>query len=159
MGGAICSPSARCCMRWRPALCHTKAQPQERYAARSYSRTHGCTIHCIAVLPLENLYRDPDQEYFADGMTDELTTDLSKISALRVISRTSAMHYKGTNKTLPEIARELNVDGVVEGSVMRSGNRVRITAQLIHAQSDQHLWAETYERDLGDVLRLQGEVA
>ena len=121
--------------------------------------TRGSTIHSIAVLPLENLSRDPDQEYFADGMTDELTTDLSKISALRVISRTSAMHYKGTNKTLPEIARELNVDGVVEGSVMRSGNRVRITAQLIHAQSDQHLWAETYERDLGDVLRLQGEVA
>ena len=121
--------------------------------------TRGSTIHSIAVLPLENLSRDPEQEYFADGMTDELTTDLSKISALRVISRTSAMHYKGTNKTLPEIARELNVDGVVEGSVMRSGNRVRITAQLIHAQSDQHLWAETYERDLGDVLRLQGEVA
>jgi eukaryotic-like serine/threonine-protein kinase len=117
------------------------------------------TIRSIAVLPLENLSGDPGQEYFADGMTDELTTDLSKISALRVVSRTSAMHYKGTNKTLPEIARELNVDGVVEGSVMRSGNRVRITAQLIHAQSDQHVWAETYERDLGDVLRLQSEVA
>src|SRR5947207_1093156 len=121
--------------------------------------TRGSTIHSIAVLPLENLSRDPDQEYFADGMTDELTTDLSKISALRVISRTSAMHYKGTNKTLPEIARELNVDGGVEGSVMRSGNRVRITAELIHAKTDQHLWAETYERDLGDVLRLQSEVA
>jgi serine/threonine protein kinase/Tfp pilus assembly protein PilF len=117
------------------------------------------TIRSIAVLPLENLSRDPEQEYFADGMTEELTTDLSKISALRVISRTSAMHYKGTNKTLPEIARELNVDGVVEGSVMRSGNRVRITAELIHAQTDQHVWAETYERDLDDVLRLQSEVA
>ncbi len=117
------------------------------------------TIRSIAVLPLENLSHDPEQEYFADGMTEELTTDLSKIGALRVISRTSAMHYKGTNKTLPEIARELNVDGVVEGSVMRSGNRVRITAQLIHAQSDQHLWAETYERDVDDVLRLQSEVA
>ena len=116
-------------------------------------------IRSIAVLPLENLSRDPDQEYFVDGMTDELTTDLSKIGALQVISRTSAMHYKGTNKTLPQIARELNVDGVVEGSVMRSGNRVRITAQLIHADSDQHIWAETYERDLGDVLRLQSEVA
>jgi len=92
-------------------------------------------------------------------MTEELTADLSKISALRVISRTSAMHYKGTNKTLPEIARELNVDGVVEGSVMRSGNRVRITAELIHAQTDQHLWAETYERDLDDVLRLQSDLA
>jgi TolB-like protein/Tfp pilus assembly protein PilF len=117
------------------------------------------TIRSIAVLPLENLSHDPEQEYFADGMTEELTTDLSKIGALRVISRTSAMHYKGPNKTLPEIARELNVDGVVEGSVMRSGNRVRITAQLIHAQSDQHLWAETYERDVDDVLRLQSEVA
>jgi TolB-like protein len=111
------------------------------------------------VLPLENLSRDPEQEYFADGMTDALTTDLSKIGALRVISRTSAMHYRHTNKTLPEIAREVNVDGVVEGSVMRSGNRVRITAELIHADTDEHLWAETYERDLGDVLRLQSEVA
>ena len=119
----------------------------------------GPSIRSIAVLPLENLSRDPEQEYFADGMTDALTTDLSKIGALRVISRTSAMHYKHTNKTLPEIARELNVDGVVEGSVMRSGNRIRITAQLIQAQSDEHVWAETYERDLGDVLRLQGEVA
>ena len=116
-------------------------------------------IHSIAVLPLENLSRDPEQEYFADGMTDELTTDLSKIDALRVISRTSAMHYKGTNKTLPEIAHELSVDGVVEGSVMRAGNRVRITAQLIHAKTDEHLWAESYERDLGDVLRLQAELA
>src|SRR5579864_3733419 len=119
----------------------------------------GPTIRSIAVLPLENLSRDPEQEYFAEGMTDALTTNLSKIGALRVISRTSAMHYKGTNKTLPEIARELNVDGVVEGSVMRSGNRVRITAQLIHARTDEHLWAETYERDLGDILRLQSEVA
>lgn len=119
----------------------------------------GRQIKSLAVLPLENLSRDPEQEYFSDGMTDELTTDLSKIGALRVISRTSAMHYKHTSKTLPEIARELNVDGVIEGSVMRSGNRVRITAQLIQAQSDQHLWAETYERDLGDVLRLQAEVA
>jgi tetratricopeptide (TPR) repeat protein len=92
-------------------------------------------------------------------MTDALIADLSKISALRVISRTSAMQYKGTKKRLPQIARELNVDGVVEGSVMRSGNRVRITAQLLQAGTDQHLWAETYERDLGDVLKLQGEVA
>jgi serine/threonine protein kinase/TolB-like protein/Tfp pilus assembly protein PilF len=116
-------------------------------------------IRSVAVLPLENLSRDPEQEYFADGMTDALTTNLSKIGALRVISRTSAMRYKGTNRSLPEIARELNVDGVVEGSVMRSGNRVRITAQLIQASMDQHLWAEAYERDIGDVLRLQGEVA
>jgi TolB-like protein len=127
--------------------------------ARRYFSAPAKRIESIVVLPLENLSRDPEQEYFTDGMTDALITDLSKIGALRVISRTSAMHYKGTNKTLPEIARELNVEGVVEGSVMRSGNRVRITAQLIQAQTDKHLWAETYERDLGDVLRLQGEVA
>jgi eukaryotic-like serine/threonine-protein kinase len=119
----------------------------------------GPLIRSLAVLPMENLSRDREQEYFVDGMTDELTTDLSKITALRVVSRTSAMHYKNTNKTLPEIARELNVDGVVEGSVMRSGNRVRISAELIHAETDQHLWAETYERELDDVLRLQSEVA
>ena len=101
-------------------------------------------IQALAVLPLANLSGDPEQEYFADGMTDALITDLSKIGALRVISRTSAMQYKGVHKTVPEIAKELNVDGVVEGSVMRSGNRVRITAQLIQARTDQHLWAETY---------------
>ncbi len=105
-------------------------------------------IHSLAVLPLENLSHDPSQDYFVDGMTDALTADLSKISALRVISRTSSMQYKGTKKGLPQIAKELNVDGVVEGSVTRSGNRVRITAQLLHASTDQHLWAETYERDL-----------
>ena len=116
-------------------------------------------IQSLAVLPLENLSGDPAQEYFADGMTDALITDLSKIGALRVISRTSAMQYKGVHKTVPEIAKELNVDGVVEGSVMRSGNRVRITAQLIQARTDQHLWAETYERDFSDVLKLQSEVA
>ena len=124
------------------------------YLARQANR-----INSIAVLPLENLSRDPEQEYFADGMTDALITDLSKIGALRVISRTSAMQYKGAHKALPEIAKELNVDGIVEGSVMRSANRVRITAQLIQARTDQHLWADTYERDLGDVLRLQSEVA
>jgi len=128
-------------------------------AARLYLGGPAKRIESIAVLPLENLSRDPEQEYFADGMTDALIANLSKISAFRVISRTSTMHYKGTNKSLPEIARELNVEGVVEGSVMRSGNRVRITAQLIHAHTDKNLWAETYERDFGDVLRLQGEVA
>jgi len=116
-------------------------------------------IDSLAVLPLENLSRDPEQEYFADGMTDALITDLAKISALRVISRTSVMHYKKTGKTIPEIARELNVDAIVEGSVQSSGNRVRVTAQLIRAASDQHLWADSYERDLGDVLGLQDEVA
>ena len=116
-------------------------------------------IESIAVLPLENLSGDPEQEYFADGMTEELITTLGQVSALRVISRTSVMRYKGTKKTLPEIARELNVDGIVEGTVLRSGNRVRVTANLLHAQSDHHLWANSYERNLGDVLTLQDEVA
>jgi TolB-like protein/DNA-binding winged helix-turn-helix (wHTH) protein/Tfp pilus assembly protein PilF len=117
------------------------------------------SVRSIAVLPLDNFSGDPAQEYFADGMTDELITDLAKIGSLRVISRTSVMRYKGTKKSLPEIARELNVDGIIEGSVMRSGQRVRITAQLLYGPTDKHLWAETYERDLGDVLSLQSEVA
>jgi len=125
----------------------------------SHATSAAPRLRSIAVLPLENLSGDPSQEYFADGMTDELITDLAKVGALRVISRTSVMRYKGTKKSLPEIARELNVDGIVEGSVLRSGNRVRITAQLLHAPTDQHLWAETYERDLGNVLKLQSEVA
>jgi TolB-like protein/DNA-binding winged helix-turn-helix (wHTH) protein/Tfp pilus assembly protein PilF len=116
-------------------------------------------IRSIAVLPLDNLSGDGSQDYFADAMTDELITDLAKVGALRVTSRTTVTLYKHTHKTLPEIARELNVDGIVEGSVVRSGQRVRITAQLIHASADQHIWAETYERDLGDVLRLQSDVA
>jgi TolB-like protein/DNA-binding winged helix-turn-helix (wHTH) protein/Tfp pilus assembly protein PilF len=116
-------------------------------------------IHSIAVLPLENLSGDPSQEYFADGLTDELITDLAHISSLRVISRTTAMQYKGTRKTLPEIARELNVDGIVEGSVVVRDERVRITAQLIDAASDRHLWAENYEGELGGVLLLQSRVA
>jgi TolB-like protein/Tfp pilus assembly protein PilF len=116
-------------------------------------------IESIAVLPLENLSRDPEQEYFADGMTEELITNLGKISALRVISRTSVMRYKKTDKPLPRIARELNVDAIVEGSVLRSGDRVRITVQLIQAEQERHLWAESYERNLSDVLALQSEVA
>ena len=116
-------------------------------------------IRSIAVLPLENLSGDPEQECFADGITDELITNLGKISALRVISRTSAMHYKGTKKRLPEIAKELNVDAIVEGTVQRSGGRVRITANLLHAPTDRHLWAESYERDLQDILVLQRDVA
>jgi TolB-like protein/uncharacterized protein HemY len=116
-------------------------------------------IESIAVLPLANLSGDPQQEYFADGMTDELITNLSKISALRVISRTSVMTYKSAKKPLPQIARELNVDAVLEGSVLRSGDRVRITAQLLHAPTDRHLWAQSYERDLRDILALQSEVA
>jgi len=125
----------------------------------SYAKSAVPSIRSIAVLPMQNLSGDAAQEYFADGMTDELITDLAKVGGLRVISRTSVMRYKGTKKGLPEIARELNVDGIVEGSVMRSGERVRITAQLLHAPTDRHLWADSYERDLGDVLRLQNEVA
>jgi TolB-like protein/DNA-binding winged helix-turn-helix (wHTH) protein/Flp pilus assembly protein TadD len=116
-------------------------------------------IESIAVLPLENLSNDPEQEYFADGMTEELITHLGTVGALHVISRTSVMRYKGTKKPLPEIARELNVDAIVEGTVRRSGDRVRITANLLHAPSDRHLWAAAYERNLRDVLTLQDEVA
>ena len=116
-------------------------------------------LDSIAVLPLDNLSGDPSEEFFADGMTDQLITDLAEVGSLRVISRTSVMPYKGTKKGLPEIARELNVTAIVEGSVVRSGRRVRVTAQLIQAPTDQHLWAQTYDRDLGDVLKLQGEVA
>jgi len=117
------------------------------------------TIHSIAVLPLESLSGDASQDYFADGMTDELIADLGQVNALRVISRTSVMQYKNVHKPLPQIARELKVDAVVEGTVLRSGDRVRITAQLIQASSDRHLWAHTYEGDLRDVLGLQNEVA
>jgi len=125
-----------------------------------HSRGHPPTgIRSLAVLPLDNLSGDPTQDYFADGMTDELITDLAQIRALRVISRTSVMGYKGVRKSLPEIARELNVDAVVEGSVMRSGDQVRITAQLIQAPADKHLWAESYEGNLRDTLALQKEVA
>jgi eukaryotic-like serine/threonine-protein kinase len=116
-------------------------------------------IRSLAVLPLANLSGDPAQEYFSDGMTEELITNLSKISALKVISRTSVMQFKGTRKPIREIAQALGVDGIVEGSVLRAGDRVRITAQLISAATDTHLWAESYERDMRDVLALQGEVA
>jgi TolB-like protein/DNA-binding winged helix-turn-helix (wHTH) protein/Flp pilus assembly protein TadD len=117
------------------------------------------SVRSIAVLPLDNFSGDPAQEYFVDGMTDELITDLAKIGSLRVISRTSVMRYKGTKKSLPEITRELNVDGIIEGSVTRFGQRVRIQAQLLYGPTDKHLWAETYDRDLGDVLTMQSEVA
>ncbi len=116
-------------------------------------------IQSLAVLPLTNLSGDPAQEYFSDGMTDALITDLAQIGSLKVISRTSVMHYKKSDKTLPEIARELNVDGIVEGTVQRSGDRVRIDAQLIHGPSDKHLWANSYERDLRDVFVLERDVA
>jgi TolB-like protein/DNA-binding winged helix-turn-helix (wHTH) protein/tetratricopeptide (TPR) repeat protein len=117
-------------------------------------------IHSLAILPLENLSGDPAQDYFADSMTDELITDLGQITNIRVTSRTSSMQYKrNVHKSLPQIARELNVDAIVEGSVLRSGNHVRITAQLIDAPADRHLWAQSYEGELRDVLRLQAQVA
>jgi TolB-like protein/DNA-binding winged helix-turn-helix (wHTH) protein/Flp pilus assembly protein TadD len=116
-------------------------------------------IRSLAVLPLENFSGDASQDYFADGMTDELITDLAQIRALRVVSRTSVMTYKGTHKPLPEIARDLNVDAVVEGSVSRSGDRVRITAQLIQLPADKHLWAKSYEGNLSDTLAVQNQVA
>ncbi len=119
----------------------------------------GPQIASLAVLPLDNLSGDPEQEYFSEGMTDELITDLAKLPGLRVISRTSVMQYKGTHKSLTQIARELGVDAVMEGTVLRSGGRVRITAQLIALPTERHLWAESYERDLRDVLLLQNEVA
>jgi TolB-like protein/DNA-binding winged helix-turn-helix (wHTH) protein/Tfp pilus assembly protein PilF len=122
-------------------------------------RSAAARIKSLAVLPLENLTGDPSREYLAEGMTEELTTELAKISALRVISRTSAIQYEGTKKPLPVFAKELNVDAVVEGSVERSGDRVRVTAQLIDAANDRHLWAESYERDARDMLSLQSEVA
>ncbi|PYV66448.1 MAG: hypothetical protein DMG97_29565, partial [Acidobacteria bacterium] len=116
-------------------------------------------IKSLAVLPLENLSRDPEQEYFAEGLTEALITTLAKIGELRVVSRTSAMQYKGVHKPLREIARELEVNAIVEGTVLRAGRRVRITAQLIDAPKESHLWAESYERDLRNVLALQTEVA
>ncbi len=128
------------------------------WRSRSTGQASG-VVRSIVVLPLNNFSGDPSQDYFADGMTDQLITDLAQISALRVISRTSAMVYKGSHKPLPDIARELHVDAVVEGAVQRSGDRVRITAQLIEASSDKHLWAESYEENVRDTLTLQTKVA
>ncbi|HSE48381.1 MAG TPA: tetratricopeptide repeat protein [Terriglobales bacterium] len=116
-------------------------------------------VRAIAILPFENLTGDATQEYLADGMTDELTTELARIRSLRVISRTSAMQYKKQRKPLPEIARELKVDAVVEGSLMRSGSRIRVTTQLIDATTDQHLWAQSYERNLDEIVPLEAEIA
>ena len=126
---------------------------------RLLGRSVAPPIRALAVLPLENLSADPEQDFFADGMTEELTTDLGKISALRVISRTSVIQFKGTRKPLSEIGRELGVDAVIEGTVTRSGNHVRITANLVQVSPERHLWAESYESDLGDILVLQGELA
>ena len=127
--------------------------------ARSRAWSAPSKIKSLAVLPLENLTGDPSQDYFVDGMTDALITELAQVQGLKVISRTSAMHYRGTRKTLPEIARELNVDAVVEGTVARSGDQVKITAQLIRASTDAHLWAGSYARLQSDILPLPAEVA
>jgi TolB-like protein/DNA-binding winged helix-turn-helix (wHTH) protein len=126
---------------------------------RLFGRHRAPRIQSLAVLPLVNLSNDENQEYFADGMTEELTTDLGKISALRVISRTSTLQYKGSKKPLPEIARELNVDAIVEGTVTRSGSHVHITANLIQASPERHLWAESYESEVAGALAVQGEIA
>jgi serine/threonine-protein kinase len=126
---------------------------------RLFAGATAARIGSVAVLPLANLSGDPQQDYFADGMTEELITALAKVSALSVTSRTSVMRYKGSSKSLPEIAKELGVDAIVEGSVTRSGSQVKITAQLIDASRDKHLWADSFQRDLKDVLALQGEVA
>jgi TolB-like protein/DNA-binding winged helix-turn-helix (wHTH) protein len=128
---------------------------RERLGARSSAPR----IQSLAVLPLVNLSSDPDQDYFADGMTEALTTDLGKISALRVISRTSAVQYKNTKKPLREIAQELNVDALVEGTVARSGSHLRITANLVQASPEKHLWAESYEGEVGDALGVQAKIA
>jgi TolB-like protein/DNA-binding winged helix-turn-helix (wHTH) protein len=117
------------------------------------------SIQSLAVLPLQNLSGDPAQEYFADGLTEALITDLAKLPGLKVISRTSIMQYKQSHKHLPQIAQELGVDAIVEGAVLRSGNRIRITAQLVRAATDQHIWAESYERDMRDLVALQDEVS
>jgi TolB-like protein/DNA-binding winged helix-turn-helix (wHTH) protein/Tfp pilus assembly protein PilF len=133
--------------------------PLAAFAAWKFHFRNSPSIRSLAVLPLESLSADASQDYFADGMTDELITDLSQISALRIISRTSVMSYKHAGKSLPQIAQELNVDAVVEGTVLRSGDRVRITAQLIQANADKHLWAASYEGDVRDTLTLQNQVA
>jgi TolB-like protein len=156
--------------RLREALGDTAETPRfiETLPRRGYRFIASCEVKAsatpgrigsLAVLPLENLSGDPREEYFADGMTEALITNLAKISALQVVSRTSAMHYKGVHRPVREIARELQVDAIVEGTVTRSGQRVRISAQLIQAHSDSHLWAESYDRDVCDVLDLQFEVA
>ncbi len=129
------------------------------WRARLFGGSVEGRITSLAVLPLQDFSHDPEQEYFADGMTEALIANLAKIEALKVISRTSVMRYKGTQKTLPEIARELGVDGLVEGSVQREGDQVRITVQLIHGATDKNVWTDSHQRELRGVLDLQNEVA
>ena len=126
---------------------------------RLFANSAASQVHSIAVLPLENLSGDPSQEYFADGMTDALTTSLAQLRGIRVISRTSAMHFKGTKKTLQEIAKELGVDAVVEGSTSRSDGAVRVNAQLIYAPGDRHIWARAYEGPSSSLSRMESEIA
>src|SRR5258707_4335743 len=150
--------------------CYIETLPQRGYRFNApvenpplvrhrFRAQHPPQIDSLAVLPLENLSGDPAQEYFSDGLTEELICAVARIASLRVISRTSVMLYKGSRKSLPAIAHELGVDAVVEGSVARSEHKVRITAQLIYAPEDKHLWAGRYERDLRDILQLQAEIA
>jgi TolB-like protein/Tfp pilus assembly protein PilF len=129
------------------------------FAFQGWSGSSASPIRSIAVLPLVNLSGDAKQDYFADGMTEELIAELGQVSSLRVISRTSVMTYKGTNKTIPVIARELHVDGILEGSIEREGNKVRVIVQLIDSRTDEHIWAHSYERDMTSAMELQGEVA
>jgi TolB-like protein/DNA-binding winged helix-turn-helix (wHTH) protein/Flp pilus assembly protein TadD len=145
--------------RWVVPACIVAVLVVAGVAWRLHSAARPPAIHSLAVLPLESLSSDPSQDYFADGMTDELITELGRISALRVISRTSVMAYKHTRKPLRDVARELDVDAVVEGTVLRSGNSVRITAQLIDATTDTHLWSDSYEGELRNTLTLQNSVA
>jgi TolB-like protein/DNA-binding winged helix-turn-helix (wHTH) protein/Tfp pilus assembly protein PilF len=152
--GGILTVLALLAVSWAVVYYRGLSKPAERTNV-----VVSAVIHSLAVLPLDNLWGYKEQDYFADGMTDALTTDLAQIGSLRVISRTSAMQFKGSKKTLPQIGRDLNVDAVVEGTVTRGDNRVRVTAQLVEASSDHHLWARSYERDLKDILALQDEIA
>jgi TolB-like protein/DNA-binding winged helix-turn-helix (wHTH) protein len=159
---AIPTPSKT---RWRirliAALCACCLAAMAGWMAWQHRRAGSVVAapRSIAVLPLQNLSGDPSQEFFADAMTDELITEVSRIQALRVISHTSVMEYKGTRKHLPQIARELRVDDIVEGSIVREGGEVRVTVQLLDAPNDRHLWSEDYQRPLGSILRLQREIA
>jgi len=115
--------------------------------------------HRLVVLPLVNISPDPGDEYFADGMTEELISALSNVSGLNVIARTSAMKYRGATKSVAEIGRELDIKTLLEGSVRKAGNKVRITVQLIDARSEEHLWAQAYDRDLEDIFAIQSDIA
>src|SRR5947209_1311246 len=139
--------------------CYVETLPRRGYRFIGKIERETPKFRSLAVLPLENLSRDPEQEYFAEGLTEALITTLAKIGELRVVSRTSAMLYKDVHKPLREIARELEVDAIVEGTVLRAGDRVRITAQLIDPEKETHLWAESYQRHLRDVLDLHAELA